>query len=336
MPTEIRLWGIDNEHPYPIQQQKLDLEARIENWIRDDVSLVNSDLTIIGQQVPTGYGGFIDLLAIDPVGNLVILELKRDKTPRDIVAQVLDYASWVEKLGHDEIKIIANSFLKTKTLEKIFQSKFHCELPEVLNERHRIYIIASSLDSATERIVKYLSESHNIDINVATFAYFKTQSGELLGRSLLLDDEQVQVRAEATSKRQPPRTWEELRGMAEQHGVLELYEKALSELRPVFDGMNRTRTNVALIGIMGESRARNVVMGIYPEASSADNGLVVMLHMDRVLEYFNLPLEELKAVLGPPANKAQTFNPETSFYFDQEHLVELINLLHEAKTAAMN
>ena len=67
MPTEIRLWQVENERPQPIPQQKLDLEARIENWIRDDVGLVNSDLLIIGQQVPTGYGGGIDLLALDSV-----------------------------------------------------------------------------------------------------------------------------------------------------------------------------------------------------------------------------------------------------------------------------
>lgn len=331
MPTEIRLWGIDNERPHSIPQQKLDLEARIENWIRDDTGLVNSDLLIIGQQVPTGYGGFIDLLAIDSVGNMVILELKRDRTPRDIVAQVLDYASWVEKLGHDEIKAIAKVFLKTTTLEEVFRSKFRTELPDVLNERHRMYVIASSLDSATERIVKYLSESHNIDINVATFAYFKTSTGEFLGRSLLLDDEQVQVRAEATSKRQPPRTWEELRGLAEQHGVLDLYDKALAELRPLFDGMNRTRTNVALVGYMGENKARNVIMGIYPESSSADNGLAIMLFMDRTPEYFNLQGDELRRILGPQARNAQTYNPSTTFYFDEQHLDSLVGILAEAK-----
>ena len=82
MPTELKLWSIENEQPSPVSQQKLDLESRLEKWIRDDVGLVSDDLFLIGQQVPTSYGGSIDLLAIDPVGNLVILELKRDKTPR--------------------------------------------------------------------------------------------------------------------------------------------------------------------------------------------------------------------------------------------------------------
>lgn len=331
MPTEIRLWQIENEKPQPIPRQKLDLEARIENWIRDDIGLVNSDLFIIGQQVSTGYGGVIDLLALDSVGNVVILELKKDKTPRDIVAQVLDYASWVEKLGHDEIQALANGFLKPKTLENEFRNRFQTDLPDVLNERHRMYVIASSLDSATERIVKYLSETHSVDINVATFAYFKTSGGELLGSSLLLDDEQVQVRAGTTSKRQPPRTWEEFRVLAEQRGVLGLYDKALSDLRPLFDGMNRTRTNLALVGYMGENKARNVIIGIYPEESSSSNGLALLFIMERVLEYFSTDAEKLRSVLGPPAKNAKTYNPSATFYFDEQQLDKLINFLKESK-----
>ncbi|MCD6474685.1 MAG: DUF91 domain-containing protein [Anaerolineaceae bacterium] len=152
MPTEMKLWQINKEHPVSISQQKLNLEARLEEWLIHDISLISSDLLLIGQQVKTVYGGFIDLLAVDPVGNLVILELKRDKTPRDIVAQALDYASWVQDLGHESIMEIANGFLKGKTLEQAFREKFQTDLPDVLNERHRMYIVASSLDSATERI----------------------------------------------------------------------------------------------------------------------------------------------------------------------------------------
>ena len=43
-------------------------------------------------------GGRIDLLAIAPDASLVLIDLKRDRTPREVVAQALDYASWVEQL----------------------------------------------------------------------------------------------------------------------------------------------------------------------------------------------------------------------------------------------
>lgn len=62
MPTEIKLWHIENDSPNPISQGKLDQEARLEDWIRDDIGLVNDDLLVIGQQVPTDHTGEIDLL----------------------------------------------------------------------------------------------------------------------------------------------------------------------------------------------------------------------------------------------------------------------------------
>lgn len=37
---------------------------------------------------------------------LVIIELKRDKTCREVVAQGIDYATWVKNLNYDEINTI--------------------------------------------------------------------------------------------------------------------------------------------------------------------------------------------------------------------------------------
>lgn len=336
MPTEMKLWRIEGERPASIPRLKFDLESRLEEWLRHDISLISSGLLVIGQQVETAYGGLIDLLALDPVGNLVILELKRDKTPRDIVAQVLDYASWVQDLGHESITEIASGLLKGKTLEQAFQDRFQTDLPDVLNERHRMYIVASSLDSATERIVKYLSETHDIDINVATFAYFKTEEGELLGRSLLLDETEVQTRAESKSKRKPPRSWEELRGLAEKNGVVVLYDKALAELRLLHDGANRTRTNVALVGYMGEEKARNTIISIYPEASSAERGLALLVYLDRVCEYFSIPEKDVRRTFGPPAKDAETWDPNSTWFFDQQRLADMIRLLSKAKEETGN
>ena len=234
-------------------------------------------------------------------------------------------------MGHESIIDIANGFLKDRTVEQVFREKFQTDLPEVLNERHRIYIIASSLDSATERIVKYLSETHDVDINVATFAYFRTNQGELLGRSLLLDEAEVQTRAESKSKRKPPRSWEELRGLAEQSGVVDLYDKALDELPPLFDGMNRTRTNVALVGYMGENKSRNVIIGVYPEASISDQGLAIMFFLDRLREYFDLTEDQIKPILSAPAKDAPTYDPNSTWFFNAEQLGQLLVLLREAK-----
>ena len=44
--------------------------------------------------VPTDLGKSIDLLGVDREGNVVVVELKRDRTPRDVVAQALEYAAF--------------------------------------------------------------------------------------------------------------------------------------------------------------------------------------------------------------------------------------------------
>ena len=51
-------------------------------------------ILIIGRQVLTNLGSLIDLLGLDTFGNTVIIELKRGKTPRETVAQLLEYASF--------------------------------------------------------------------------------------------------------------------------------------------------------------------------------------------------------------------------------------------------
>jgi hypothetical protein len=331
MPTEMKLWTIEGEEPKSLAQGKLDLESRLEDWINKDIGLISNDLLLIGRQVLTDYGGSIDLLAIDPEGNLVILELKRDKTPRDIVSQLLDYASWVQDLGHESIEEIANKYFRGKTLEDAFREQFGSDLPDVLNERHRMYVVASSLDTATERIVKYLSETHDVDINVATFAYFPTSEGELLGRSLLLDEAEVRIRASGKSKRTKPRTFEELQKLAEEHGVLELFNHAYSELRPLLDGSNRQKANIALVGFMGENKSRNVIISIYPEASSTERGLALLIFFDRLCEYFSITEESARDVLGPHALDAETWNPNATWFFDSERLDRLIELLKQAK-----
>ena len=151
MAEEIRIWEIsEKETLNEIKKSKLDFESRLEEWIEEDISIISHDLIVIGRQIETDFGGIIDLLCIDSTGDVVIIELKREKTPRDITAQVLDYASWVRDLSNEHISEIANNYLgKNEILDKTFKKKFDEELPEILNESNKMLVVASEIDEST-------------------------------------------------------------------------------------------------------------------------------------------------------------------------------------------
>ena len=75
-----------------------DLETLLEN--NPEYFFENSRVLIIGRQVTTNLNSFIDLLGIDSSGNTLVIELKRNKTPRETIAQILEYSSFVEKLDY--------------------------------------------------------------------------------------------------------------------------------------------------------------------------------------------------------------------------------------------
>ena len=75
-------------------------ESILEEWLESNPDGVFEDgpLLIIGRQVPTDLGKSIDLLGVDREGNVVVVELKRDRTSRDVIAQALEYAAFAAKL----------------------------------------------------------------------------------------------------------------------------------------------------------------------------------------------------------------------------------------------
>jgi len=81
------------------------------------------------------------------------------------VAQVLDYGSWVRNLRDDDIAQIFSDYMsryhKEKeqlSIDEVFCKRFNVkEMPEELNDSHRLVIVASELDMSTERVVTYLA-----------------------------------------------------------------------------------------------------------------------------------------------------------------------------------
>jgi hypothetical protein len=198
MPIRTAIWKVAGK-PEQLPESSLVNEQQLEEMIVASPRLLSDEWMLIGRQEDTGYGGRIDLLAIAPDGSLVLIELKRDRTPRDVVAQALDYAGWVEKLRAEDIAAVYSRFAPGRSLAQDFRQRFGDELDdETLNQSHQIVIVAAALDDSTERIVSYLSE-RDIPINVLCFQVFTNGSEQLLSRAWLLDPVHTQVSAAAVS-----------------------------------------------------------------------------------------------------------------------------------------
>jgi len=117
MPIEIGIWNITDDKVDKLNFSAIDSEKRLEEILTKDISILGENYLLIGRQVMTSYGKCIDLLSINQDGNLTVIELKKDKTPRDVVSQTLDYASWIKDLSYNDIKQICEDFDLRKSME---------------------------------------------------------------------------------------------------------------------------------------------------------------------------------------------------------------------------
>ncbi|MGY0235558.1 endonuclease NucS domain-containing protein [Longispora urticae] len=182
---EIALWRVDGD-PVRLTPAGHPREKGLEDLIEADPTILGIPLLMIGRQVQT-TGGPLDLLAVDGEGALHLLELKRDKTPREVVAQVLDYGSWVRELGHQDVLDLFKAYCPDVPFEQAFEDRLGVAPPEELNASHRLTIVASDTDAATERILGYLA-GFDIPINVALFRYFTDDGRSYLARTWLLPE----------------------------------------------------------------------------------------------------------------------------------------------------
>ncbi|MDA8350209.1 MAG: hypothetical protein M0038_15665 [Pseudomonadota bacterium] len=215
------------------------------------MTIANPGWMIIGRQIDTGFGGRADLLAIDAVGNLIILELKRDKTPREVIAQVLEYGAWVVKLTAAELAPIYRKYVErfhpergAESLDEAFCRRFGTkELPEDLNQDHELIVVAAQLDATSERIVDYLASFHEVAINAIFFRVFKDADREYLARVWLRDPTEAAADPNTHSSEEwngeyyvsfgGKRDWEEAR----RYGFISggggpFYSRTLSKLSP--------------------------------------------------------------------------------------------------------
>ncbi len=160
--------------PYQVDHE----ESVLEKWLESNPGAILEDdgILIIGRQVSTNLGGFIDLLGVDRQGNVVVIELKRDRTPRDTIAQSLEYASFIERLDTDELEVILRSYLNDASLSLAEYHRAYFELSGAeavaFNKDQRIVLIGQRITSGIRQTASFL-RSKGIRVTCVEFTFFQ-------------------------------------------------------------------------------------------------------------------------------------------------------------------
>lgn len=158
-------------------------EQDLENWIEQNpqVLLQDEPMLVVGRQVTTPVG-IVDLLGLDSSGAGVVIELKRAPTQREVVAQALEYASWLSVQGSDELQDIAEDYLRKKqpsqALAEAWQETFGTQLDQAsLNREQRVFILIEGQDERITSVAQFLRNS-GVDISLLSYSFYQTESGE--------------------------------------------------------------------------------------------------------------------------------------------------------------
>ena len=192
------IWKITEDGPKKIPETKFKkenvLEKELEDWIIAQPSLLGEPLLIIGRQVLIpDVRDKLDILALDPKGKAVIIEIKRGKLKDPVDMQALRYASYISKWSFEEFENQARKFLNNNESKKFnFNEVFEsfCEESNIdeihdINNDQRMIIVGSEVKEKLGSVALWLHE-HNIDIKIVEIEAYKEGKSILLQPSVIV------------------------------------------------------------------------------------------------------------------------------------------------------
>jgi len=179
------IWKITPKGPIKVSETKPKdeklLEEHLEDWIVADPSLLGEPLLIIGRQVMIpDVRDRLDILALDPQGNAVIIELKRGSLKDPVDMQALRYASYISRWQFDDFENQARTHIgrvgdPTFNFNELYEQ--FCaqvgvdEVPDI-NSDQRIIVIGSEVKDKLGSVALWLRD-HDVDIKVIEMEVYR-------------------------------------------------------------------------------------------------------------------------------------------------------------------
>lgn len=310
---EVKIWAVhDDSNVVPLASKgQTESESLLEETLVKNPDLLIPGLTLVGRQTPT-EGGPLDLLGVDEDGRLVVFELKRGTLSRDAVAQVVDYASYLDAMDLTDLADYISDRSGEHGIDKIedFQEWYSQDFGELDSMMPlRLFLVGLGADDRTERMVRFLADNSGMDISLLTFHGFTYDGKTLLAR---------QVEVEAATDPGPRRARryvstaerrEQLARRVEDSGVSEMFDAVRDMFR---QNWPKSGTNPGAYGLSIQLKRRSYArIGIW-------KGGVGVVFFPRAkslcLDEFRRPVEEIRYDTWPKGREPLD-NPDTEIQF---------------------
>ncbi len=182
----------------PTSFQETHVEEDLQRWADANPHLLNegAPMLSLGMEIQTRYDHWIDNLFVDGNGCLVVAELKRGLTPRDVTAQVIDYAAHVSRLGWPEVDVQCRKRHGGTELDTAFRLCFGRPLVRTEKIDLRLLIVAESYDPSVSDAALFLINSGTL-LALLQFAYFEVGENKLFEVRTVLGEIPEQIAATA-------------------------------------------------------------------------------------------------------------------------------------------
>ena len=180
--VDFALWSVaGTAAPRRLTRSAPDSETNLETWIEQRPELIRDGLLVVARQVIFPTRERLDLLCIENQSRWVIVELKRDRMAREVVAQALDYVSLLQQMSASDLRERLTPHLEKLPVpdRELALNLLESETDD--SDREVAVILAGvTADAALLRITEMLNRSYSVPISVIELRAFETPGGDLL------------------------------------------------------------------------------------------------------------------------------------------------------------
>jgi hypothetical protein len=285
---KVGIWHLSGDKPKKLQESKIDFEQYLEEWIETDPEFLQVGLTIVGKQISV-EGGRLDLLAIDPQGRWVIIEIKREQLRREVIAQIIDYASSLAAMPDEEFSRKIDDYLQSKgtSIKELLDNRDAHEVLEIDNREFLLFVVGTKKAPGLGRMVSFLSERFNIPISLVTYDVYEISEGQQILTRELTESDDVAIKPKDIP------SIEQTCELAEKEGIGTDF-KAFLEVAENFGLHKRPYKNSIMYA--PPSKKTRVLFTVWAKPSS---GLLwLYVSPKAIAEFYPISEEEAKSYLG--------------------------------------